>query len=217
MRVKQNTAYSNQGTRRAAAFIACVALNALGCTADTTPASVTDAPRVFVGELSGSDAWVAIVATNERARVYFCGGAASYTTLTRWLTTDIGPTQRAQLKPAGSNDWGLEFVQTPHDIRGTLDVGDPEPYDFRATEVEMGTNAGLYEATADCGKVGLIVRQVNERATPIGQGACIENGPLRFEQVNPLSPLSRTSDGTLRVALAGSSDAITVQAAQAPK
>jgi hypothetical protein len=201
----------------AVSALALALVSALGCAANVAPTVEPVSPRVFVGTVSDSDARVGIIATATRARVYFCGGDTSYTSLTRWLTADIDSAERASLKPATSDDWGLDFVLGTHDVSGMLDAGAAKPYAFHATEVVPGTNAGLYEATAPCGKVGLIVVQPSKTASALGQGACIESGTANVEQVNPLSPIARTTDGALRVTLAGSSDEIVVRTAIAPQ
>lgn len=192
-----------------------------GCgSAASTPAGGADAatagPRVFVGAVNASDARVAVVARGAAARLYFCGGDASYQSFTRWLDVTADGTGRVQVEPDAGAGFRVAAKLSSSALRGTVDDGDGESHDFVAQLIAPHTIAGLYEASPDCGRVGLIVTQASAQAEPVGQGACIPDDGSPVQQVNPLLPLSRAKDGTIAVQLAGASDEIAVKAAKPP-
>ena len=59
---------------------------------------------------------------------------------------------------------------------------------------DSSTIAGLYEGSAPCGKLGLIVTQKSPQDPPSGQGACLrmEAGQAVVEQVNPIRLAERS-------------------------
>ena len=159
--------------------------------------------RVYTGELTGTDVRIGMIATEDRARVFFCGGASSYETMTKWITADIDAAHQLRIPADAAPTWGLQGSVGDTEIVGSIDIGDAIPRPFRATVVSERTIGGLYEGTAPCGRLGLIVVHANPDTTPAGQGACV--GPV-LEQVNPLEPIVRDPDGTIRVKV-GTSDA----------
>jgi hypothetical protein len=169
-------------------------------------------PRVFVGDVEGTDAQVGIVASSARARFYFCGGATSYLTLTRWLP--VGFTDASDIT---SQVVGLELKASLHgaDAKGTIRDQDGTMHLFGATEVAPGTVAGLYEAASPCGKVGLIVSQTSPSAPAAGQGACVsgDSQAPSVRQVNPILPLSRDASGAIEVTVDGAGEKAVVRAA----
>ncbi len=189
----------------------------LGCGSSSAPSSP---PRVFTGQVDGTDARLAVVATVHHARVYFCGGDSSYASSTQWFTVDLGAS--GQIASPKGVDGGLSFDGQigDGDVRGTLVAGDGVSHAFAASPVSSGTIAGLYETQRPCGKVGLIVAQASPASAPLGQGACIgkpaANGASPVEQVTPLRPLARSADGTIRVVIAASADEASVEPAAAP-
>jgi hypothetical protein len=180
-------------------FAAAAALAAFACGDDR------EQPfgRVYTGELTGTDVRVGIIASERRARVFFCGGASSYERMTRWITADIDTAHQLSIPADAAPTWGLQGRVGDTEVTGTIDVGDAMPRPFRATVVSERTIGGLYEGTAPCGRLGLIVAHANPDTTPAGQGACVGQ---TLEQVNPLEPIVRDSDGTIRVKV-GTSDA----------
>jgi hypothetical protein len=192
----------------------------LGCAACSSSSTSSAAPRVFTGEVDGMDVRVAVVATTHHARVFFCGGDASFATSTHWFLVDIGVS--GQLASPSSADGGLSFGGQvgDADVRGSFVTGDGKSHMFVASPVSAGTIAGLYEAPAPCGKIGLIVAQSSTAASATGQGACVgspgANGATPVEQVTPLRPLTRAANGTIRVTVAGSTAPIAAGPAAAP-
>jgi hypothetical protein len=188
----------------------------LGCGSSSAPHPVA-AARVFIGNVDGTDAQVALVATSSRTRVYFCGGNSSYSMLTRWFTLDVDSSGAVHAPAPDAGSWSLDGHIAGTDITGSITIADGTAYTFRATAVGEGTLAGLYEAPAPCGKIGLIISQPSAQSAPAGQGACIDSSTLpKVEQVNPIRPLSVAADGTIRVQVVGATDVVAVRPAAAP-
>jgi hypothetical protein len=138
-------------------------------------------------------------------------------TLTHWFTLDLDSSGATNAQADAGQDWTLDGQLTTGEASGAVTVADGTQHAFHATGVGDGTIAGLYEATAACGKIGLIVTQGSPQSSPSGQGACIGGGAVpSVEQVNPIIPLSRAADGAISVLVAGTSDAVLVRAAAAP-
>jgi len=163
--------------------------------------------------LTGTDVRVGIIATEHRARVFFCGGATSYETMTRWITADVDATHQLRIPADAGPTWGIQGTVADAEITGAIDVGDGALRPFRATVVSERTISGLYEGSAGCGRVGLIVIQATPDTPAVGQGACV--GPV-LEQVNPLEPIVRTPDGAIRVTIGTSTAEREVRAAAPP-
>ena len=191
-------------------FAAAMALSTVGC-GDGAPASPI--ARVYTGEVTGTDVRVGIIATEHRARVFFCGGSSSYQTMTRWLTGDVDAAHKLAQPSSPAETWVLKGNVGDAEITGSVDMGDATLRPFHATIISERTISGLYEGTAPCGRVGLIVVQATPDSTPIGQGACV--GPT-LDQVNPLEPIVRDPDGAIRVTIGGSPVEREVRAAAPP-
>jgi hypothetical protein len=101
-------------------------------------------------------------------------------------------------------------------VHGSVLFPDGTAHPFDAAPVAGGTLGGLYEADDPCGKVGLIVDQASAATEPTSQGACVSQGVNLVEQVTPLRPLTRASDGTIRVLVGTSTTPIALHAAAAP-
>jgi hypothetical protein len=179
------------------------------------PYTADPGARVFTGELEGTDARVAVIATEHHARMYFCGGDSTYTMLSRWVTADLAANGDV-VADRSAMAWSIHATAGPSTVSGTLSTGDASTYSFVAIAVEKKTIAGLYEAVSPCGKVGVIVSQKTEAETPVAQGACIGNGNIDIHQVNPVLPLQRSADGAISVVVAGEAQEISVVPAAAP-
>jgi hypothetical protein len=171
-----------------------IALTAFACGGRDPEATA----HVYTGDVTGTDVRVGIIASAHHARVFFCGGATSYMTMTRWLNADIDVAHKFSLPTTPHQYWGLQGEVGDVEIAGSVDMGDATPRPFRATVVSERTISGLYEGTAGCGRLGLIVVQPTPDMPAIGQGACVGTGTT-LEQVNPLDPIVRTPDGTITV------------------
>jgi hypothetical protein len=188
---------------------------AVGCAgSDPNPQAepASTAPRVFVGEVPGTDARVGIVASSAHARFFFCGGPSSYLTLTHWLPADLTPAGDASADVGG---FRLDAMLEGKNARGTIVEADGSSHPFAAVAITPATVAGLYEAASPCGKVGLIVSQTSAAAPAEGQGACVSGAGQTpgIRQVNPILPLARDASGTIRVVVDGSGEEAQVRAA----
>jgi len=175
----------------------------------------SDAPIVLVGEVGDSDIRLGAVIAADQMRLFFCGGPSSYATATQWLQVELD----AGAGFAAQND-ALELQGELDGARleGELTRSGEPALRFSAERVRAGTLAGLYEAQAECGRVGLIIAQPSESDPPAAQGACVGPGHAP-EQVNPILPIALDQDGTIAVEVAreGSIEAARVQRAAPPR
>lgn len=179
------------------------------------PYAADPGATVFTGTLESTDARIAVIATKNHARMYFCGGDSTYAMLSRWVKADLSASG-AVTPDASAMDWSIEATVGQATASGTLVTGDASRYSFLATAVDKKTMAGLYEAVSPCGKVGVIVAQAAASDTPVVQGACIGNGNIDIHQVNPVLPLQRSPDGSISVVVAGTKEEVSVVPAAAP-
>lgn len=151
----------------------------------------------MVGAVDDSDILLGAVVDGRRARLFFCGGESSYTTATRWVVVDLDA------------DGGFDFDEMDlratgrlrsESLRGQWSAGD-ETHDFTAQPIRADTIAGLYEGTAECGRIGLIVTQGAAGDEASAQGACVGPGHLP-KQVHPILPVA-LERGEIRVAIGG--------------
>jgi hypothetical protein len=180
-----------------AAFVAVV----VACGSSSSPPA---APRVFVGEVDGSDVRVGVVATDHSARIFFCGGDATYKTMTHWVPSAPIDSHGAVAEPADAAGWMVAGHVAAAGVSGTVTPSGGAAFTFHANPVAKDTIAGLYEAAGPCGKVGLIVAQGSSSETPAAQGACVPaTGNADPEQVIPVRPIERAGDGTIPVVVGG--------------
>ena len=175
---------------------------ACGSSSSSSPATV--APRVFVGQVEGSDARVALITTEHNARVFFCGGDTTYKSMTHWIPSAPIDAKGAVSQPPDAAGWAVEGEVQSSGASGMVTAHGGSTFAFHAVPVATGTIAGIYEAAGPCGKVGLIVAQASAGDAPVGQGACVPpNGNADPEQVNPIRPIARAADGTIPVVVGG--------------
>jgi hypothetical protein len=191
--------------------LALLAAMTIACSASETS---KPSARVFSGEVQGTDVRVGVVASAQQARIFFCGGSASYQTKTKWLTANLDSAHQLALPNTVADPWKLEGEVSDAEVSGSIDMGDAVALPFRAPLVSEGTLGGLYEGTAPCGKLSLIVSQPSLAATPEGIGACI--GMSGIEQVDPLMPIARGPDGTIAVSVGDVANPFAVHAATPP-
>ncbi len=172
-------------------------------------AAVTESIERLVGTVSESDVRVAAVIENDRARLFFCGGPSSYATSTRWIVVDLGDDGKFTFDDSG---WTVQGTLSRGGLSGSVEQN-AEKRTFSTVRVAPGTIAGLYEGTADCGRVGLIVSQPDRESDPQGQGACVGEGHAP-EQVNPILPVS-LKEGEIQVKV-GDAETSVHEAAPAP-
>jgi hypothetical protein len=174
--------------RSVARGFSCVVLAfaVVGCGDDSEPKEAEiDLPRVWVGEVADSDVRVGLTFEDGRTNVFFCGGARSLATSTRWFSGDALLDDGLSFTEAG---WSVNASVDGSSVVGTVEPGGTGALDWVAREIAPETSAGLYEGEAPCGKLGLIVTQASKDDEPSGQGACmgIEGETLIVEQVNPV-------------------------------
>jgi hypothetical protein len=171
---------------------------------------------VLVGELSDSDVKLGVIATPQRARLFFCGGPDSYEDMTRWVVAELDTQAAFELEADGG--WRLSGQLDDGTLSGRLERDGQKSVDFIARRVEPDTLAGVYEGMDECGRVGLIVTQPSQDEPASAQGACVGPGHLP-KQVNPILPIARSDDGAIGVELAGDDGprAASVTAAAAPE
>jgi hypothetical protein len=172
---------------------------AAGCGSSSSPAPAP--PRIFVGQVEGSDARVALIATDHNARIFFCGGDTTYKSMTHWIpSAPIDAKGNVMLSDTAG--WAIHGEVESSGVSGVVTAHGGTTFNFHAAPVATGTIAGVYEVNAPCGKVGLIVAQGSAGEGPAGQGACVPaNGNADPEQVNPILPIARGVDGTIPVAI----------------
>ncbi len=165
----------------AGAGLACFAL---GCSGDPEPEP--SAPSVWVGEVKGTDIKVALADKGGGAAVlFFCGGDESYTMSTRWFADGAAIEEPFDFEDSGGRvDGAVKGAAASGSAR--TDRG--ETLSWSASAINSATIAGLYEGTAPCGKLGLIVTQATADDAPSGQGACVraDGDAIVVEQVNPI-------------------------------
>jgi len=181
-----------------------LALFALGCSAETQPDASQSLPSVWVGAVQGTEVKVAVVDRNGAVELFFCGGPDSYATKTRWFAQGA---LRADPFSFTSGGWTVEGVVREGGASGSVQAANDAPADWSAKVADPATIAGLYEGSAPCGKLGLIVTQPTVEDEPTGQGAClqVEGERVTVEQVNPV-----------RLTLGSAKDEILVTVASAP-
>jgi hypothetical protein len=141
----------------------------------------------FVGEVADSDARVAVVTGAGKLRLFFCGGADSVAEATHWFNLDIADAGVVAIDAA---PWKVNANVDSDGVSGELTRDDGVLRKFSAAPVVEGTLTGLYEGTADCGRLGLIVAQPSKGGPINAQGACVGEGHVP-EQVNPILPVAQ--------------------------
>lgn len=202
------------GYRTAGCLAVAIAASGLSCGSRATGPTPGASLNVYTGTVEGTDVQVGIVATDAQARIFFCGGPSSYSTRTKWLTTAVDVSGLIAFERPSTETWSVDGNVDDGEVAGLVDMGDAVRRPFRAAAVRETTIAGLYEGMAACGRVGLIVTQPSAAEVPTGQGACV--GPPTAEQVNPLRPIVRAADGTIRVTVGAAAEETVVRAAAPP-
>jgi hypothetical protein len=176
----------------------------LGCGGKTDVA-----PRVFVGPTEGTDARIALVTTGDGStyaehgqvgRVHMSGGPSSLDSLTFWGELYLGENGNLSLHPSNLGldpQYTLTAKATGDSISGTFNNAQSGPtVHFTATETAPGELAGLYEARAACGHIGVVLMPGSKAAAPDGVGSC--NGSSNSEVLLE-PPLNVEKDGSIVV------------------
>jgi hypothetical protein len=173
-RVKTPTIPGDRTTRAGWMLAAVLAGLGVGCSSETAPGAPT-----FVGTLTGKDAVVGAVAEGDDVSFYVCGGASTYSTMTRW----IQGTARA--------DGSLDLLSKGWRVTGNLEVGAGElegegvTYSWQV-HPSTGPLEGLYE-TVDSGcRTGAVVGDFGDGVGTRLQGTWCDTSN-RFAQVTPIA------------------------------
>jgi hypothetical protein len=163
----------------------------------TKPAEQQEAPsrpRIvrWVGEVEDSDVRVAILVGPGKARLFFCGGAESYATTTRWFNLGFDGGEHIDFD---EDTWRVHAHIAGGNVAGEVELGDDVTRWFTAEPIAPGTIAGLYEGKSDCGTIGLIVSQASSDSPPTAQGAC---SGLSVTPVTAVAPI-RADGGKIAV------------------
>lgn len=185
-----------------AGAVLLLAWTSSGCASDQPSAA---AERVFVGAVQDSDVMVGIATAGNRTTWFFCGGPTSYATQTHWFSSPSGLGSAFSLSDGGLQ---LEGASSADTIQGTLQKDAGDARSFSARQVSDAPPAGVYDALAPCGHIGLIVQPSTTGAPPAAQGTCLQtaSGADIVEQVNPVMPLSLDANGGVAVSVAGDLD-----------
>lgn len=125
----------------------------VACVSTPTTPKPTAPSGVYVGQIGGSDALIALLAEDGKVTVYTCGGKASWQYLTAWFEGGIANNQLSLrdelgLELSGSFDgqgWSGSLV-----LRG-------KRHSWQASKASEDRPAGLYVLETDIRRAGLIV------------------------------------------------------------
>lgn len=194
---------------------------AAGCGDDTAPAGPrggtsgqlsaerSASPLRWVGAVEQTDVSVAVLAGAGKARVYFCGGAQSSAASTRWFDFPYDGGEHIEVE---QDSWRIHVHLTLRGLVGEVELGDQVTRSVQASKVDPSTLAGLYEGTADCGRVGLIVTQATKSAPPTATGACTSTNGKPPRQVQPVAPITSEA-GEIRVQVSGEGNTLLLRPA----
>jgi len=184
---------------------AALACSSLGCSDESASKPAEPSPSVWVGEVEGSDARVALAQRDGAVTLFFCGGDDSYMTDTRWFAEDALPNAAFSFTDGG---WSVNGVLEKGVASGSVQTETDAARDWTAARVDPRTIAGLYAGVAPCGKLGLIVTQATADDEPSGQGTClrVEASGVIVEQVNPVRLVQLRSTHEISVTVASAPD-----------
>ena len=165
--------------------VSALACFSFGCSNGAKSHETEPAPKVWIGEVQDTDVKVALADRKESVALFFCGGDASYTTSTRWFAE--GALLNAPFSFTSSG-WSVDGDVAGTVAQGSVQIDASTGRAWTAESANSETIAGLYEGSAPCGKLGLIVTQRRPEDAPTGQGACVqvEGDAVLVEQVNPV-------------------------------
>lgn len=130
-----------------------------GC---SRPSTASLGPRVFVGEIAGSDALIALVVQNDQLVAYACGGPNTWGSHTGWFS---GTLSAGQINPTTApNGHRLEGRLNGSSASGNFTLPDGTSLNWTAQEARPGTGAGLYGHEEDGQRTGLIVTNEGKMA-----------------------------------------------------
>ncbi len=112
-------------------------------------------PQVFVGEIAGSDALIALVVQDGQLVAYSCGGPNTWGSHTGWF---YGNLSAGQISPTTApNGHRLEGRLSGSSASGSFTLPDGTTLSWTAQEARPDSGAGLYSHQQDGQLTGLIV------------------------------------------------------------
>lgn len=132
----------------------------VGC--GNRPANPDTGPQVFVGEIAGSDALIALVVQDGNLVAYACGGPNSWGSHTGWFYGSVGA---GQINPTTApNGHRLEGRLDGQTASGSFTLPDGNTLRWSAERARPGSGAGLYSHEQDGQLTGLIVTNTGKMA-----------------------------------------------------
>lgn len=130
-----------------------------GC---SRPSTTSPGPRVYVGEIAGSDALIALVVQDGQLAGYACGGPNTWGSHTGWF---FGTLSGSEINPTTApNGHRLEGRLSGSSASGSFTLPDGTSLSWTAQEARPGTGAGLYAHEEDGQRTGLIVTNEGKMA-----------------------------------------------------
>jgi hypothetical protein len=103
------------------------------------------APTIYVGNVDGTDAKVALVVENGNVLGYACGGNVTWSTHSSWFPMDDGSVLGdGSFKLTGANGHVLQGLYSADSAQGTLTLPDGAELAWSASVAAENTPAGLY-------------------------------------------------------------------------
>ena len=167
--------------------VLAMVVTAAGC-ASSAPAAVEPIDGTYVGTVQGSDAWIAVVVRGNDAAVYACGGAGSFTTVSRWY---VG-THTGETVALASDGWNATAKVSGGHAAGTLTPPSGPVLSFDVARARAATLDGLYAVTDQGKRTGVIVRQ-DPGGSPTVQGTWFGPTLDAVAQVTPILPVAKSA------------------------
>lgn len=124
--------------------------------------SLDTGPQVFVGEIAGSDALIALVVQDGSLVAYACGGPNSWGSHTGWFYGSVGA---GQINPTTApNGHRLEGRLDGQTASGSFTLPDGNTLRWSAERARPASGAGLYSHEQDGQLTGLIVTNTGKMA-----------------------------------------------------
>jgi hypothetical protein len=143
---------------------------------------------VFVSALGDMDASLGAVVVESSISLYICGGETRFASLSQWFEGLLDENGEASWE---THDVSLRVRQQGHLLQVFVRVAGAEMFEAELSRVTGSGNEGLYEASDDGGRAGVIVLPAASDADPVVMGAWRAQA-LRVAQVTPVRPLNRS-------------------------
>ncbi|MEP7126089.1 MAG: hypothetical protein ABJE95_34470 [Byssovorax sp.] len=145
---------------------------------------------IAVGTVLGTDAVIGRVSDGEKVTFYVCGGATTYSTMTRWLS---GPDDASGAVSLEKDGWRV--VSDPGGHSGRIIPPDGPALAFEGHAAGFGTAEGLYGVVDSGCRTGAVVLDAPGGGAPRVQGAWCGSDGAKFAQVIPILPGDISSGG----------------------